>query len=274
MKIFYPRNLRLSSLLLVIHLSSNVNARIGEQDDASRVNVQAGETERDLPDETPTVLDTVESQLEQQQPVEGEEEEEEEAVPPITERAWIYSFEDTSISSEMIEFDGTKSFIVVYKEPDPNEVGNAEDIIAATDFAVQSAVGSDPPRRNCYSRIHYRFQWSSSRLDHGRLKRINGTSSPVMSAPLGYFVNRDQPYVEEGCLPTGQYTFRIYDNYPQDGLEQGGFFELRVGGSVIFSSANIPFVWTVATHRFTIGTSNRHKTPNHKHRYAKRFKIS
>ncbi|KAG7341014.1 peptidase S8 and S53 subtilisin kexin sedolisin family protein [Nitzschia inconspicua] len=139
MKFLNHRYVGLSSLLLVLYLSSNVNAQIGEQDDASRVNAQAGETERDLPDETPTVLDTVESQLEQQQAVEGEEEEEA-AVPPTTERAWIYSFEDTSISSEMIEFDGTKSFIVVYKEPDPNDVGNAEDIIAATDFAVQSAV--------------------------------------------------------------------------------------------------------------------------------------
>ncbi|KAG7341010.1 peptidase S8a subtilisin subfamily protein [Nitzschia inconspicua] len=587
MKIFYPRYLGLSSLLLVIYLSSNVNAQIGEQDDASRVNVQTGETDRDLPDETPTLLDTVESQ---QEP-EGEEA----AVPPITERAWIYSFEDTGISSEMIEFDGTKSFIVVYKEPDPNEVGNAEDIIAATDFAVQSAVirngGSvsqefttvingvaadltmeamnalmeqdgiafieedtpvfisttwgqdriDQPNRpgdgryiwkgnkiagegvnvaiidtgirdiylqpgddrknkhmdlvggydvfsqsitpsawdDCHSHgthvagtvgsIEYGvapgariwavrvlgcngggtsstvvggIEWvvqqkrslggkwvmnlslgggfnnaQNNAVNAARNEGIivvvaagnngntdnplacnyspasaalaitvgsttstdarssfsnigscldifapgssvlslsltgtaetpgtstksgtsmasphvagvaalffqisntanaaemalfnaavsgkvtsegsqspnmlvqvpltlqtcpqsqtvrltlktdpwsvddnyytiirDGASSPVMSAPVGYFKPKDQPYVEDGCLPNGQYTFTIYDLYG-DGLEQGGFFDLRVGGSVIFSSANIPNVWKVATHRFTIGTT-------------------
>ncbi|KAG7357803.1 peptidase S8 S53 subtilisin kexin sedolisin family protein [Nitzschia inconspicua] len=588
MKIFNHRYVGLSSLLLVFYLSSTANAQIGEQDDASRVEVQAGGTDRDLPDETPTVLDTFESQQEQQEP-EGEEA----VVPPVTERAWIYSFEDTSISSEMIEFDGTKSFIIVYKEPDSNEVGNAEDIIAVTDFAVQSAVtdngGSvtqefntvfngvaadltmdamnalmeqdgiafieedtpvfisttwgqdrvDQPNlpgngsyiwkrnknagqgvnvaiidtgvrdvylqpgitrenkhmdlvggynvlssdRNAWNDCHSHgthvagtvgsieygvapgariwavrvlgcdgggsssgvvagidwvvqqknnlggkwvmnlslgggfsnaqnnavnaarnegiivvvaagnngnsdnplacnyspasaalavtvgsttstdsrssfsnigscldifapgssvlslslsgtatnpgtstksgtsmasphvagaaalfFQISNtanaaetalfnaavsgkvtnqgsgspnllvqvpstlqtcpqsrtviltlktdpwSVLDNYYTIIRDGASSPVMSAPLGYFVNRDQPYVEEGCLPTGQYTFTIYDTF-KDGLVQGGFFDLRVGGSVIFSSANIPAAWTVATHRFTIGTT-------------------
>ncbi|KAG7347590.1 peptidase S8/S53 domain containing protein [Nitzschia inconspicua] len=108
-----------SLLFLLVFLVSYVNAQIAEQDETGHVNIQGREKT------TPTV--TFEAQ-------------EEASVTPIFEKAWIYSFSEDSAISEVVEIQGTKSFIIVYKEPDENDVGIEEDIIAATDDAVKSAV--------------------------------------------------------------------------------------------------------------------------------------
>jgi hypothetical protein len=156
----HRRQMVLSILALLLLVATGVNSQIAEQDDVGRVSIRGEEDDRNdnrtnsrgddedaIDDEETTNEETI-----------GMEEagEEEPAIdtltPPIQKSAWIYHFDSNknmtiedmkrhSGSMEDVEIQGTKEFIIVYKQPD--DFGIAEEILASTDAAVQSTVADN-----------------------------------------------------------------------------------------------------------------------------------
>jgi hypothetical protein len=143
-------------LLLVVTL---VNAQIAEQDDSGRVSLRGAEEDRNDNDNRSRGNDDTVSNTETNETTTDEETITTEAsgdeqlipgtqVPPI-QSAWIYYFDDADYTGvndtkpehgaiEDGEIQGTKEYIIVYKQPD--DFGIAEAILATTDVAVQSTV--------------------------------------------------------------------------------------------------------------------------------------
>lgn len=130
-------------LLLVVFSSAGVNAQIGEQEDAGRVSLNGVRGGRGEVRQADT-------------DVEGEEEEVP-TLPPssLSFQPWIYKFPsvgitdiedmkdemiDEGLTQEIIDIEGTKSFIIVYKTPEENELGISEETVEVTDATVKSTV--------------------------------------------------------------------------------------------------------------------------------------
>jgi Peptidase inhibitor I9 len=136
MQRYYSRHVGLALLLLTIMLAAIANAQIAEQDDAGRVSVRAGEDTETSSGESDTTAQAVAEPVDDQ-PVANTD------IPSYT--AWKYSLADElpdeqNAVLEVMDIQGTKEFIIVYKEPDVDDIGIAEEIISVTDFEVQSMV--------------------------------------------------------------------------------------------------------------------------------------
>lgn len=128
--------------MLVAFSSAGVNAQIGEQEDAGRVSLNGVRGGRGEVRQADT-------------DVEGEEEEVP-TLPPssLSFQPWIYKFPsvitdiedmkdgttDEAATQEIIDIEGTKSFIIVYKTPEESELGISEETVEVTDATVKSTV--------------------------------------------------------------------------------------------------------------------------------------
>jgi hypothetical protein len=149
MKIFinHRKNV-LSILTLLLLVATLVDAQIAEQDDAGVVSFRGNEDHRtrsnnssrinEVANETNTDEDTTATEAAvDDHPVAGTQ-------LPTIQRAWIHYFdtaEDTDGEDGALEgadIQGTKEYIIKYKQPDDFSI--AEEILAATDEAVQSTV--------------------------------------------------------------------------------------------------------------------------------------
>jgi hypothetical protein len=146
MMMMFRQQIVFSNLALLWLVATLVNAQIAERDNAGRVSIRGGESHRNHnssrgnvdADDNEEANDTTGDD----QPVAGTEE-------PSIQRAWIYYFDaanDTDVegrkresgSLKDVAIQGTKQYIIVYKQPD--DFGIAEEILSATDVSVQSTV--------------------------------------------------------------------------------------------------------------------------------------
>jgi hypothetical protein len=141
------------------------------------------------------------------------------------------------------------------------KVGESSIIAPADTFLSVgiNAFGSNEVRdlivRCCTSRNIVKFRFSTdeySEVDNYYEIIREDTSTSVMSRPLGYYADRSEPYEDRECLPNGLYTLTVFDEY-EDGLLQGGSFQLIVGGAALYTDDVLAASWPVAKYTFTVG---------------------
>jgi Peptidase inhibitor I9 len=156
----HRRQMILSILSFLLLVTTLVNAQIVEQDDAGRVIIRGEEDDRtqqdnnssrgnddenDNEETTETITDEVTIAIDGEgddQPVAGTE-------VQTFQQAWVHYFksvDDTDVEDMKLgggafkdgDIQGTKDYIIVYRQP--SDFSIAEEILAATDAAVQSTV--------------------------------------------------------------------------------------------------------------------------------------
>jgi hypothetical protein len=184
-------------LILLILVNTLVDAQIAEQDDVNRVSIR-GEGDRNLTD-TDSNKETNETTTDEET-ITTEAPGDEQLVPrtqvPPIQSAWIYYFDDdTGVNDtkpengaiEDGEIQGTKEYIIVYKQPD--DFGIAEEILAATDVAVQSTVIENG------GSIKYEYDAA-----------LNGVSASLTNAGLEELMKQDGIDFIEEVVPMNKAT--------------------------------------------------------------------
>jgi hypothetical protein len=159
----FHRRQQMVMLVVLLLFVTLVNAQIAEQDNAGRVSSRE-EDDRNHNDNNSRSDDDTDDNEETNETTTDEETTLVEApgddqlipgtlqLPPLYQSAWIHYFdaaadmdvEDMKRQSGTLEggnIQGTKEYIIVYKQPDDFSI--AEEILAATDIAVQSTVADN-----------------------------------------------------------------------------------------------------------------------------------
>jgi hypothetical protein len=222
MTIFHHRRqIGLCILLMLLSVVYFIDAQLAEQDDSGRVSIRGGKDDRnhndmssrdyDHANDNEEANDTTDATAGDDQPIAGTQ------IPP-NQNPWIHYFDaadDADVAEtnhksgafEDADIQGTKEYIIVYKQP--SDFGIAEEILAATDAAVQSTVVENG------GSVIYEYNVA-----------LNGVSASLTNKALGELMKQDGIDFIEEVVP-----MYITTTWGQDRVDE------------VDRTANLDYIW-------------------------------